>query len=447
VKLGAMLTTAGRYDQALETLERAADLANASSDRDAVMRIVAQIAEIHALRGTVREGLARVEPLAAPSETPVSNGALSELHVALAELHFWDGRYAQQVDVAQQGVELARAAQDVRLQARAEVRHAAGLVMLGRMTEACVALEGALMLAGASGDLPSLAFAFYNLSLAYQAMGEFEQDKQYIERALEVAEGMNDPVAIGFMLVRRAVNAFWVGEWDRTRADCERAIVLSEQVYMSRTTAHPLLMLGVLHQVEGKEDAAASYLAAGIALAQRNNDFVVLRWLDLVLAERDLLEGRPHDAYARLAPHTDRYGQEEALVTQLLPHLARAYLDMGEEEQGEELVARARVRAMAANMRPALADALCVQARLATKREQWREAESAVEEAVALSRAMRAPTIEMRVLHIHGQFYVAKREPQQAREKYEAALAICDRLGGGMYRTHIWRELSELTNR
>jgi tetratricopeptide (TPR) repeat protein/transcriptional regulator with XRE-family HTH domain len=442
-KLASTLTTIGRYDHALEALERAADLATISSDRDAVMRIVAQIAEIHALRGTAREGLVRVEALASASDMPVSDGALSELQVALAELYFWDGHYARQIEVAQQGVALARTAQDVRLQARAGVRHGAGLVMLGRMTEACVVLEETLLLAGASADLSSLAFAFYNLSLAYQAMGEFERDKQYIERALEVAEGMNNPMAIAFMLVRRAVNAFWIGEWDRTRADCERAIALSEQVYLSRTTAHPLLLLGVLHQFEGKEAAAAPYLASGIALAQRGNDLVSMRWLDLVLAERDLLEGRPHDAYARLAPHVDRYGQEEALVTQMLPHLARAHLDMGEEKRGEELMAWGRARAMAANMRPALTDVLCVQAHLAIKRGQWRDAESVMEEALVLSRAMGVPTIEMRVLYIHGQLHVARREPEQALTKFEQALAICARLGEGLYRKYIEHALAE----
>jgi hypothetical protein len=38
----------------------------------------------------------------------------------------------------------------------------------------------------------------------------------------------------------------------------------------------------------------------------------------------------------------------------------------------------------------------------------------------------------------------AKGEPEQAREKYQQALAICDQLGEGLYRPNIEQELAGL---
>jgi hypothetical protein len=46
---------------------------------------------------------------------------------------------------------------------------------------------------------------------------------------------------------------------------------------------------------------------------------------------------------------------------------------------------------------------------------------------------------------VYGQLHAARGERQRAREMYQAALVICDRLGEDLYRSHIARELAALT--
>jgi hypothetical protein len=69
-------------------------------------------------------------------------------------------------------------------------------------------------------------------------------------------------------------------------------------------------------------------------------------------------------------------------------------------------------------------DALRVQAMVATRQHHWSEAEQALEEGLTLARSMPYPYAEGRLLHVYGLMHVHKGEPELARERLEAALAI-----------------------
>jgi hypothetical protein len=62
-KLGAILTPAARYDQALEAPEGATDAARARADQDGIVRLSAQLGEVYALKGSAERGLIRLQPL------------------------------------------------------------------------------------------------------------------------------------------------------------------------------------------------------------------------------------------------------------------------------------------------------------------------------------------------------------------------------------------------
>jgi tetratricopeptide (TPR) repeat protein len=93
------------------------------------------------------------------------------------------------------------------------------------------------------------------------------------------------------------------------------------------------------------------------------------------------------------------------------------------------VVARGIRLAREQNHRLALVDALRVQAMVAIRQERWDEAERSLEEGVALARSMPYPYAEARLLHIYGEMHLQKGEPEPARKRLEAALAIFRRLG------------------
>jgi hypothetical protein len=66
---------------------------------------------------------------------------------------------------------------------------------------------------------------------------------------------------------------------------------------------------------------------------------------------------------------------------------------------------------------------------VAIRRGAWEAAEGALAEGLALSRNVRYPHGEARLLYQYGLLASKQGEPGQARERLEAALAIFRRLG------------------
>jgi tetratricopeptide (TPR) repeat protein len=139
--------------------------------------------------------------------------------------------------------------------------------------------------------------------------------------------------------------------------------------------------------------------------------------------------------------------QEPNVTMFILPTLAWAELALDQLEAAEATHARAIPRAQAASATFALTDALRVQALLAIRCERWDEAAAALNEALDLARPMPYPYAEAKALYMYGQLHVAKGEPEQARPRYEAALAILNRLGERLYAAQVERALTETARR
>jgi class 3 adenylate cyclase/tetratricopeptide (TPR) repeat protein len=444
-KLGLVHMTVARYDQARDALDRAAESYRIVGNLEGLGRATALLGRVHGLRGTPDEGIARLQQMLAPhSVTGLSSGRLADLYIALAQLFSASGRYREALDAAERAVELARAAQDDRLLAQAEMRHGQALAVLGRLEDSVSALADVARLLEALGDLQSLSDALNNVAVVYEVRGEFDQEGRYIQRALEVAERLGDPTWTAFMVYRRGFHAFMVGEWERARADLERAAEMARQVGTSWVSAQVLFGLGLLSLAEGQRKEGVQYLEEVITLAERSGDLRALRLAHSALAEHDLLEGHPDSARLHLEPLLDSPGQQERHVTLLLPLLAWAHLDQGDESQAEELIVQAAARATAQQNRIGLLDVLRVQALLALRGKRWEEAQSALEEALAHTRIMRFPYAQVRVLHTYGLLHVEKGEREQAVERFEEALTICARLGERAYAGRIEQTLAQL---
>src|SRR5205823_11117218 len=120
-------------------------------------RTIAQIGLVHHVRGTPREGIARIEQLvhALPEEMLLRAGP--NLFIALANLFFTIGQFQEALAVSEHGQALARALdgdsdqggpkpllETAGLLAETAVPRATALLLLGRQKEALGVLEEAL---------------------------------------------------------------------------------------------------------------------------------------------------------------------------------------------------------------------------------------------------------------------------------------------------------------
>jgi len=429
-KLGAILATVARYDAALAMLEQAADVYRAAEDLEGLGRALALLGRVYAWTGMPEEGVRRLQPALRSLEAHGPSHGLAALYTALAHLFFAGGRYGEQLAAAERAAALARALGDDALLAAAQNRRGVALLNVGRVEEARRALEVAAAAAEATGDLDSLLRALNNSATVYLYSGAFETSMGLAERALGLAERLGDPAQVAFMAGNCGFMAHYLGHWEWTRAYCERAMAASREVGDGPASGYPLLNLGLLRMTEGAWDEAARYLEEGLRVAERGADLQALRFAHSWLAERDLLEGRPDAAQARLVPLLDRPDMTEQDVTILiLPALAWARLEQGDLAAAGTLAARAVARSRATVNRLALVGALRVQAMVMTRRGHWTAAAQALEEGLSLSRSMPHPFAEGRLLYVYGLLLGARGEPRPARERFVAALRIFQRLG------------------
>ncbi|HEV2235038.1 MAG TPA: AAA family ATPase, partial [Ktedonobacterales bacterium] len=432
-QLGTELMTLAHYDEALQVLDRALATHRAAGDADRVMRTVARIGEVHALRGTPEEGLARVRPALAAANAEVSDTTLAAAKLAHAWLLNITGHYAEALAVAEEAAHLARSSGDASLRVRADSRRSQLLLMLGQLEEGAGILEEVIALAESIGDLRSLRLALNSLGWVHEAWGDFARDAEYTERALRVAEELGDPTVIAFMTANHGSPAFNLGNWQAAREDFAAGYAMMQSLGKTWASAWPPLLLGQLDLAQGHWEAGASHLADAVALAEATRDRQALRWAHASLAEWDLLRRQPRTAYERLLPLVDQPDQREADVCQLLPLLAWAAVDLGDEAAAAAALADATARATAARMRPTLINVERVSARLAVLRGHTDQAAPPLERALASARELRCPYAEAKVLYDWGSLGARLGDTEHARQRLAASLALLGRLGERLY--------------
>jgi adenylate cyclase len=426
-KLGAVLITAGRYDEAIPILERAIETYRQERDMEGAGRQTAVLGTTHFFRGTPEEGIALVEPTIELLARSGRSSALASLHIAVSQLYFLVGRYREMLTAAERGGEIARSWGDERLLGEAEERRGVALGMLGREEEGYAVLEGALPLVEAGGDLVTLSYNLGNLGASAWHLGRIEQSRRYGEQAVAVTVRIGNPSLICFGLCNVGQDLLILGEWEEARQVLQRAAKVASPTDRAWHVTYLQSGMGMLALREGNWDEASRSLESAVAAAEETGDRQGREFGQTCLAELNVLEGQPEEAIKRLEPLAD---EEHATLTWLLPTLAWAYLRLDDEkhirlaaEVAERAVARARESPCY------LAGALQVQGMVLIRQGRNEQALRVLSEGLARARSMPCPYVEARILEQLGILQTQRGEPEQARARLEEALAIFRRLG------------------
>jgi tetratricopeptide (TPR) repeat protein len=428
-KLGAALHTVARFDDALAVLEQAGQRYADAGDMESVARVTAQMGWTHGHNGSADVGIARLQPLLLSLEERGPTPGLAALYIALARLCAATQRTGEELAAAARAVELARTIGQDPLLAQALGRHGLALQHGSQMEAGLQALEEAGRLAAATGDLWTLTRALTSAANnGYTLRGEFAASRRCLARAAKAAEQLGDPTQIAATTTSRGWLGFYTGEWSQARDDIEQAVALCRQIGPSWVFRDTLVDLGTLYLGLGAWDEAARILEEALTQSEQVHG-TLQPWDHFMLAEHDLLLGRPAAARARLVRLLEGVHPDFMEVPFILARLAWAELDLGDIHRAADTVAQASAAARARSNRLALLDALWVQGRVAARSEAWEEAERALAEGVALGRGMPYPYAEGRLLHVLGAMLAQKGERERAQEELAAALAIFRQLG------------------
>src|SRR5262249_34015125 len=274
---------------------------------------------LHLHRRTAREGLIWLESVTADLTRRGHSPGWPRLYFCIASLHGVRGDYHQELEA----IEQAKAcAPDIYASADEggwwREEHAATLFMLGRLEEAALLLKEFLAI---TSEVPRIE-ALNTLAGIYLNWGDYEGERHYIEQGLALAEQVGDQPSAIFAQHRRGRNAFFRGDWIQAKRDLEESLRRFEELAVANQIRPGLFAVargdlfhfgvGLLRLAQGARDEATRFLEQELAHAARQTIRpMALRWTQMTLAERDILDGRSQEACARLEPLLDRAGYQE----------------------------------------------------------------------------------------------------------------------------------------
>jgi len=439
----------GDYGAAIEPLEQAVEAYREAGNREGEVRTAALLARAYVRCGRPGDGLALLKPLLeglhqaqVASEHPAVQ---ARLLTALADVHFHTGSYQDQLLAAEPAVDLWRATGDMRSLADALNLHGIALRLLGYWEDALRELHEVVSIAeGAerTGGLFAGAHACYHIGYAYLQSGDMEAAAAAIKHGAEIGERSGNASISTSARYQRGLQAFHSGDWGAARMFFDDAARKFEgKSYITR--AYGPLGRGLLLAATGEVESGLGLLWEAVALAEQCQFKFILHRAQREIAEVELVIGRAAEVRAWLEPVVNEPGRpSENDITPLLPLLAWACIEVGDEAQAKLLLDWAAPQAEAQHHRLALLDVLRVRARLALRQQRWREADTMLDQALALCRAMPYPYAEAKALYCRGQVFAAMGKPEQAREHYLQTRAICLQLGEKLYLSQIERALA-----
>jgi tetratricopeptide (TPR) repeat protein len=209
--------------------------------------------------------------------------------------------------------------------------------------------------------------------------------------------------------------------------------------------AGAMLWPGIFAFLEGHMDRGRRRIEESVKHIERIGAVFLLETPAYLLAEADLLEGHANRARQRILTYLHDTHPILAENNALGAHILLAWADGA---LGQYADAEAHITQVLAAAKPLLrTDALRTQGLLAIMQRDWSLAVAALDEAIAMCRAMPYPYAELKALWVYGRLEAARGDPVAATERFTQALAICDRLGEGLYRKHIERDLAALARK
>jgi transcriptional regulator with XRE-family HTH domain/tetratricopeptide (TPR) repeat protein len=448
-KLGLAVRAQGRLQDALERLDQSAALYQANGDQEGEYRTVAALAHTYANLGMYDEGLARLRPLVAVADAldvHQASSGVAALYLAVAYLTWRsrDATEAQQFLAAATRTELlARAADDERILASAQLWRV-NWKAVNTSNDVTHELLDLISLAERIGDPRLLTEVLVNLESRLLYQGNPGAGRVHLARVLEIAEQTQDPTMLAGALLEEAEFAYYAGEWPHMLEVVTRAGVIMHELNLHNGGIDVARMQGILALAQGDETQGRAWLAlAGSPTEHPLSGTMVAHYL----AEADLLSGQADVAATRLAPALPLISvQQQGMLTHwALSMEAWAELERGHVDQAlatsRECVAQTR----ADSYQLFLVDDLRIQALVAMRLGMWDVAQESLDEALTLSQEIPHPYAEAKALWAYGRLEAARGDAAGARDRFAQALLICDRLGEGLYRARIERDLWSLT--
>jgi tetratricopeptide (TPR) repeat protein len=369
----------------------------------------------------------------------------ASLYSAFADLYFHTGAYRGQRDAAERAARLWRELGNTGAQVDALFLQGTAERLLGQWQEGLQTLEEVVEVAREVGSLYVCAHASYHIGYSYLQSGQWSQAAAHIHVALDLGKQSVNTTFYGSTAFLQGMLNFHRGTWVAAQKwfeEVPRHYGRSNRVV---ARAYAPYGQGLIRAVTGNLAAGVQYLKETISISDDGGLPFILHRAQRDLAEVELVWGQAVEARLRLqpivqSPTCEQYND----VTPMLPMLAWACMELGDERQAETLLSRATPRAETQHHYLALLDVLRVRGMLYTKQERFPEGQAVLDQALSLARGMPYPYAEAKLLYATGCLEAARGNTTLARQRFTVALSICAQLGERFYAERIERDLAVL---
>ncbi|HEX5449152.1 MAG TPA: tetratricopeptide repeat protein [Gaiellaceae bacterium] len=264
---------------------------------------------------------------------------------------------------------------------RADILYRLGVCrwLLSSVSTAIALFNEALVLGERSG-LPSdeLRLNIFSWrSRCYRRQRDYEAAREDVERALELAEALHDPRALGEAYFQASVLAERDGHWVQARTYAEKAKAQYEHLADRGNVGRLLNNLGGLEFLLGKPDQAIAHLKSAFAVALEVGREQDAATAVSSLAQVHLRTGDPRKAEEQALHALHIVGEREDMLDEIGNArlvLGRALLEQGRLDESETALASAEDAFSQLSSASHRAAAWIAQGDLATKRGDERRA-------------------------------------------------------------------------
>jgi tetratricopeptide (TPR) repeat protein len=428
LKVGTVVMTLARYDEALKLLGEAASTYRVLDDREREALAMAGLGLAYSSRDSPDEGLRHLHPFvdALERESAAPSPGVGAAYAALANLCFRASRHEEELSYAERAAEVARAIGDDVLLARVEVERGTALATLGRSREAMPVLEAGVELAARVNQMQALQRGLNNIASILWDLLEIQRAEPYARRSLEAAERMGDPAQITWTTGLLGVYPWVRGEWDEALIWLERSAEMARRLGPSNASFF-MNAPSYVYIYRGDDDRVRRLVEECSSLAEQwDNDRlrVTTAW---VLGENEWVQSRFAAAVDYLEPFVDRPGIRNDDRHDIVGVLAKAHLELGNEPRARELVALLETIPQGGPW--SVVPMRIVKFILLGREGHVDEARAEYEATLDLTRRLDYPYGEALVLSALGGLASYPMDPEEWRSRLETALAIFERLG------------------
>ncbi len=434
-KIGDLLISMGRFDEAIECLEKAAEAYLATGDLEPAALAIAYMSNDFFFKGQLARGIDVLQRLIDRYPDVHSSPGLD---LVRSYRDLWDAwmraAFPEALTVAEMCLAAARRVDDARSLAICLAAKGIGLRLNGRPMEARVVLEESIETADRIRDPFTQLMCTICLAELYLLTARWAEAVDVIERAIILAERVHNLPHSAYVRSHLGLALTKLGRWTEARRELEQSVSLVRSVEQGWHSAGPFCRLIELCILDGLWDEADRLLAELVPIVQSIDD---LQWMAIAeghWAELQLRRGNPARVLTGRLFSTE--GENNGGMRAYTPvlqstSLVYAHLATGAIDEAQRLIDQSLPAIRKMESAPNLIPWLRASGAVLAHQRKCQEAEAAFEEAVEVPHSLSMPYEEAQALYEWGEMLHRAGQSERAGEKLRVALEIFTRLGAG----------------